>query len=67
MPLIVPPEERVNPVGKEPEERLQLYGAVPPVACKVAEYALPAVPLARVVVVICGGMLATTVRVKSAE
>jgi hypothetical protein len=35
---------RFNPAGSVPELTLQLYGVVPPLACSVVEYAVPAVP-----------------------
>ena len=44
VPEMVPPEDSVRPVGKAPELRLQLYGAVPPLATSVVEYAVPTCP-----------------------
>jgi hypothetical protein len=35
---------RLNPAGNVPALTLQLYGVVPPLACSVVEYAMPAVP-----------------------
>jgi hypothetical protein len=37
VPEITPELDKVNPVGKAPDEMLQLYGVVPPVADKVLE------------------------------
>ncbi len=37
VPLMAPLVEKVNPAGKVPDARLQVYGEVPPVAVKVAE------------------------------
>jgi hypothetical protein len=37
VPEMVPAEESVRPAGNEPELIPQVYGATPPVACKVAE------------------------------
>jgi hypothetical protein len=42
---------KVMPVGRVPDAMLQWYGVVPPVADRVAEYTVPAVALAREVVV----------------
>jgi hypothetical protein len=36
VPEMVPPAESVSPSGKAPEANVQLYGAVPPVAERVA-------------------------------
>ena len=52
VPLIVPLETRVKPVGKFPELTTQLYGVFPPVAINALEYELPAVPEGSNVVVI---------------
>ena len=49
---------RLNPAGSVPALTLQLYGVVPPLACSVAEYAVPAVPLGNDVVVTVGGCAA---------
>jgi hypothetical protein len=35
VPEMVPETDRLNPVGKAPDEMVQLYGVVPPVADKV--------------------------------
>jgi hypothetical protein len=37
VPLSIPPDERLTPVGKEPEANDHVYGGVPPVAAKVRE------------------------------
>ena len=52
VPLITPLELRVSPTGNVPEVMLQLYGAVPPVAVNVCEYAAPVVPFNKLPVVI---------------
>ena len=44
VPEIVPTVESDRPTGREPELTLQLYGVTPPVADKVAEYAVPTSP-----------------------
>src|SRR5262245_11166559 len=41
VPLSIPPDETVSPCGNEPEDSDQVYGAIPPVAVKVCEYAAP--------------------------
>jgi hypothetical protein len=44
VPEITPVEaSRLSPAGREPEVTAQEYGATPPVAWSVAEYALPTV------------------------
>ena len=48
----------VSPTGKEPALIDQLYGVVPPLACSVVEYAVPAVPLGGDAVVTVGGCAA---------
>ena len=53
VPEIIPVDPaRVSPAGRDPVEIDQLYGVVPPVAARVAEYATPTDPFGRVVVVI---------------
>lgn len=48
VPEIAPDEAfRLSPAGREPVLTLHEYGVVPPLACKVAEYAVPTVPLGR--------------------
>jgi hypothetical protein len=48
VPEITPDDPfRTNPAGNVPLLMLQVYGVVPPVACAVAEYADPSVPLGR--------------------
>jgi hypothetical protein len=45
VPEITPVDAtRLNPAGNEPELIDQVYGVVPPLACSVAEYAVPTVP-----------------------
>jgi hypothetical protein len=46
---------RLNPAGNVPALTLQPYGVVPPLACSVVEYAVPAVPPGSDVVVTVGG------------
>lgn len=53
VPLRAPLEEfNTNPAGRDPVTTDQKYAAVPPVAAKVAEYALPVCPLGRDALVI---------------
>jgi hypothetical protein len=47
VPLITPELDSVRPAGKAPDVIVQLYGAVPPAANKVSEYAVPAMPVER--------------------
>jgi hypothetical protein len=59
VPEITPVEAaRTNPAGNVPALTLQLYGVVPPFACSVVEYAVPAVPPGSDVVVTVGGCAA---------
>ena len=45
VPEITPDEAfRLSPADREPLLMLHEYGAVPPLACNVAEYAVPTVP-----------------------
>ena len=45
VPLITPVLEfRLNPDGKLPDVMDQLYGVLPPVACKIWLYAVPTIP-----------------------
>jgi hypothetical protein len=37
VPVIAPVVERASPAGRLPEVTAHLYGAVPPVACRVCE------------------------------
>ena len=53
MPEIAPPEYNVNPVGRFPLANDHVIGAVP-VAASCALYAVPVLPLGKVVVVIVG-------------
>ena len=64
VPEITPVDAtRLNPVGSVPALTLQLYGVVPPLACSVAEYAVPTVPPGSDVVVTVGdcGAAATAI------
>jgi hypothetical protein len=54
VPEITPGDVRLNPAGNVPALTLQLYGVVPPLACSVVEYAVPAVPPGSDVVVTVG-------------
>ena len=55
VPEITPVDAtRARPAGRVPELTVQLYGVVPPLACSVAEYAVPVVPPGSDVVVING-------------
>jgi hypothetical protein len=59
VPEITPVDAaRPNPAGSVPVVTLQLYGVVPPLACSVVEYAVPAVPPANDDVVTVGGCAA---------
>jgi hypothetical protein len=59
VPEITPVDAtRFNPAGNVPALTLQLYGVVPPLACSVVEYAVPAVPPGRDAVVTVGGCAA---------
>jgi hypothetical protein len=56
VPPITPVAEfNVKPGGSEPVFTDQVYGSVPPVAVKVAEYGTFTVPSGSETVVICGG------------
>jgi hypothetical protein len=63
VPLIAPALND-RPAGRVPLVRAQVYGVVPPVAARVALYAVPTCPLGSEVVVIVNGGGAT-VRVAS--
>jgi uncharacterized membrane protein len=56
VPLICPALLSVNPTGNAPEDIDQLYGAVPPLAESVAEYAVPNCPPTKDEVVIWTGV-----------
>ena len=59
VPEITPVDAtRLNPAGNEPELIDQVYGVVPPLACKVVEYVVPTVPPGSAVVVTVGGCAA---------
>jgi hypothetical protein len=65
-PEISPVEAaRLRPAGSEPETMLQLYGVVPPLACSVAEYAVPSVPPASADVEIAGTEASVTDRLSA--
>jgi hypothetical protein len=66
VPLITPVLLlRPNPGGKLPDMMDQLYGVVPPVACRVRLYPAPTVPETNgLVVVIVGGRAPCWVTVK---
>ena len=49
---------KLRPAGKEPELIPQAYGATPPVATKVVEYANPTCPDGIELLVICRGVVA---------
>jgi hypothetical protein len=66
VPPMVPSVFRLSLAGRElPEARLHVKGAIPPDSCRIALYALPAVPPGSDVVVMDGG--ATTVTVLEAD
>jgi hypothetical protein len=67
VPVSPPPDERLNPCGKEdPGASDQVYGGVPPVAVKVCEYAVPTIPDGSVAeVVIDSGGIGPIVRLKA--
>jgi hypothetical protein len=53
LPLICPALFKLRPAGKEPALTAQVYGLVPPLADKVAEYAVPVWPFGNEDVLIC--------------
>ena len=64
VPVITPPDERLNPPGKDPEANDHVYGDVPPFAVNVWSYDTPTIPDASgELVVIESG--ATIVRLKA--
>lgn len=64
VPEIVPEPLKERAAGSdEPEAKLQVSVPAPPLACKVALYAVPTVPLASEVVVMLGAGVTTTVEV----
>jgi len=66
VPEIVPALLNDRPAGNaEPEARAQVIVPAPPLACNVALYAVPTVPLAREVVVMLGA--GVTLRVDAAD
>jgi hypothetical protein len=65
VPPIAPVEAlRVRPAGSAPEAMLQVYDGFPPVACNVAEYAVPTVAPGSAAVVV---MLRAVSMVKARE
>ena len=67
VPEITPVDAtRLNPAGNVPALTLQLYGVVPPLACSVVEYAVPAVPPGKDVVVTVGGCAAAATAILKA-
>ena len=54
------------PAGREPEDRVQLYGVVPPDAFRLAEYVIPDVAPVKPVVVMVSGDCASGVMVTEA-
>src|SRR4029077_11302824 len=67
VPEITPVDAtRLNPAGNVPALTLQLYGVVPPLACSVVEYAVPAVPPGNDVVVTVGGCTAAATAILKA-
>jgi spore coat protein U-like protein len=54
-PESLPALVKLKPAGRVPDETLQVYGAVPPEAAKVAEYEVLTIPLGSVAVVTLGG------------
>ena len=51
-PVMAPLEARDRPPGRDPPARVQVYGAVPPVAWRVWEYATFTTPAGRGLVVV---------------
>ena len=67
VPEITPVDAaKLNPAGSAPALTLQLYGVVPPLACSVVEYAVPAVPPGSDVVVTVGGCAAAATAILNA-
>jgi hypothetical protein len=52
VPPIAPLDARARPAGSEPPPTVHVNGGVPPLACKLTEYAVPLIPAGRSVVVI---------------
>jgi hypothetical protein len=52
VPAIAPAALTFKPAGNSPAVTLQLFGPLPPLACSVCEYAVPAVPFGSEAVVI---------------
>lgn len=66
VPERIPPELRLNPLGSEPEDTVQLYGVLPPVALIVLEYAVPAVAAGTPTVVMLSALVEFAVIVTEA-
>ena len=67
VPEIAPVDAvKLKPAGNVPALTLQVYGAVPLLACNVVEYAVPVVPPGNDVVVIVGGCGAAAIAILSA-
>ena len=67
VPEITPVDAaRLKPAGSDPALTLQLYGAVPPLACSVVEYAVPVVPPGSDTVVTVGGWAAAATAILNA-
>lgn len=47
VPLRTPADDSVTPAGSEPATTAKVYGAIPPLAVTVCEYALPTPPTGR--------------------
>lgn len=58
---------RVSPDGRSPEVTVQEYGAVPPVAARVAEYPMLTFPEGKEPVVIVGGAVVPEVSMMTAK
>ena len=68
MPVIAPvAESKDKPSGSVPDCNDQLYGFVPPVAVRVAEYATPTFPLCKAEVRTTGGASGFTTRLRLLE
>ena len=58
---MTPSLDNSRPAGKAPDVTDQVYGGVPPVAARVPEYGMPALPIGRGDVVVMEGAAAYTV------
>jgi hypothetical protein len=61
VPVICPDGDKTNPAGNEPDGRLQVYGAAPPVADRMASYAVSVAAAGRTVEEICSGVSVATI------